>query len=53
MSVMSGEIKRLRRELVVYEATCERAIANNQARPIIEDFPWGFSERTDNGGYEP
>ncbi|GBC81589.1 hypothetical protein HRbin10_00701 [bacterium HR10] len=53
MSVMSEEIKRLRRELAGYEATCERAIAGDLACPVIEDFLRGFSQRTNDGGYKP
>ncbi len=45
------EIKRLRRELAAYQATCERAIANKKSCPVIEDFLHGFYKRTnDNGG---
>jgi MerR family mercuric resistance operon transcriptional regulator len=45
-----GEIKRLRRELAAYKATCERAIANNKSCPVIEDFLHGFYKRTNTNG---
>ncbi len=45
-----AEIKRLRRELAVYKATGERAIADDKARPVIEDFLQGSYQRTGNGG---
>jgi DNA-binding transcriptional MerR regulator len=32
------EIKRLRRELSAYKTECERALANRQCCPVIEDF---------------
>ncbi|MBI3952193.1 MAG: heavy metal-responsive transcriptional regulator [Acidobacteria bacterium] len=32
------EIKRLRHELSAYKTECERAIANRQCCPVIEDF---------------
>lgn len=32
------EIRRLRRELSVYKTECERALANRQSCPVIEDF---------------
>lgn len=44
-----AEVKRLRRELTAYKATCERAIANIKACPVIEDFLHSFYKRTNNG----
>jgi DNA-binding transcriptional MerR regulator len=44
------EIKRLRRELAAYKATCERAIANKKSCPVIEDFLHGFYKRTNTNG---
>ena len=32
------QIKRLRTELSMYKAECERAVANGQCCPVIEDF---------------
>lgn len=43
------EIKRLRHELSVYKVECERAIANRQCCPVIEDFVQ-LPRRTGNGG---
>jgi len=43
------EIKRLRQELSAYKTECERAIANRQCCPVIEDFVQP-RRRTGNGG---
>lgn len=45
-----AEVRRLRRELAAYKATCEWAIANKKACPVIEDFLQSFYKRTNNGG---
>jgi DNA-binding transcriptional MerR regulator len=44
------ELKRLRRELAAYKATCEQAIANKKSCPVIEDFLHGFYKRTNTNG---